>query len=93
MSFYYKKGGKIMPEPEKPKLIQGRKLTQLGMMRAFWRLLTAHGGMTIKSSELMDLPVNAALKADYNAGMDSFTITPIIGQPKGIITPDKGIIN
>ena len=82
-----------MTDNNKPKLIQGRKLTQLGMMRAFWKLLASHGGgMTIKSSELQNLPVNAGLKADYNAGLDTFTITPIIGQPKGIVMPPKRII-
>ena len=76
---------------EKPKVIENRKLTQLGIMRAFWKLLQARGGMTIKSSDLTNLPVNAALKANYDAGIDSFTITPIIGQPQGIIMPNKGI--
>ena len=81
-----------MPESEKPKVIENRKLTQLGMNRAFWKLLTTRGGMTIKSSELQNLPVNAALKADYDSHLDSFTITPIVTQPKTIITPSSGII-
>ena len=55
---------------EKPKSIEKKgttkHLTQLGVNRAFWKLLAGRGGMTIRASELMNLPVNAGLKADVH---------------------------
>lgn len=81
-----------MPE-EPPKVIENRQLTQLGINRAFWKLLASHGGgITIAASELVNLPVNAALQADYDAALDSFTIKSVVRQPKGIIAPNTGLI-
>jgi hypothetical protein len=82
-----------MIKPNLPKLTEGRKLTQLGFMRLLWKIVANQGGrVVIKSNELQNLPVNAALKADYDAFSDTFAITSIVRQPDGILTPDTGII-
>lgn len=44
------------------------------------------------ATELINLPINAVLKADYNAATDSFMITSVVRQPTSIVLPNTGII-
>ena len=84
-----------MPNTEKlkPLGIVNKQLTQLGINRALWKLLMNKGGkLRITAAELSNLPVNAALKAEYLPGSDSFVITAIVKQPTNIIQPNSGLI-
>ena len=72
---------------KKPKVIEKKQLTQLGFNRVLWKMLSTVGGIEISANELINMPVNAALSAKYDAATDKFVVTPIVRQPNSIIVP------
>jgi len=64
----------------------GKTITQAGLNKLLFKLIAAKGGViTIPCRDLINVPKNAVLKADYRSGNDEFTISCATQEPSVII--------